>query len=151
MAGIRNRDGMEVLRTLSDALAGEGLVTNASQFFSTAMNREITCNTAVPPEWAIPHVRSAHCTRLCLAVATCPQGVNWFGTGGVRAIFLFGVPEREAVTYMFAVSALARLNMVEGSDRVARIGQAQDSETLLDLLERIPLRPPAPKSSPVAN
>lgn len=149
LAGLRNRDGMEVLRNLCDALAREQLVTHASDFFSTAMNREITGNTTVPPEWAIPHVRSSRCARLCLAVATCPSGVNWFGTAGVRAVFLFGVPECEAMTYMFAISALARVT--QNHAQVAEIGQAEDPQTLLKLLSAIPLKAPVPGPGPIVN
>ena len=137
---LRGRDAGAVLAELGSALHREGRVIDLPRFHSAVMHREQLSSTAMPPGWAIPHARMEELPQLSLAVGRSSEPLVWLGGSQtrVRLVFLFAVPESAAGAYLGLVSALARLSRSAG--HVERLIQATDSQTILAVLEEMPLR-----------
>ena len=100
-------------------------------FYSAVMHREQLSSTEALPQ-------------LSLAVGRSAEPLPWFAADGtrIRMVFLCAVPESAAGAYLGLVSALARLS--RSPDRVERLFQAPDSESLLAVLDEVQVREPRP-------
>jgi mannitol/fructose-specific phosphotransferase system IIA component (Ntr-type) len=139
---LRGRTSAEAIDELLSILWRHGKMGELAPVRELVMNRELASPTVVKPGWAMPHARIPGKGELCFALGRCPAGLTWFNSDGlrVRVVFLFVVPESEAMSYLRLVSALARLS---GDASVcAQLLAAPDAAAILRLLAPPGLRAP---------
>jgi mannitol/fructose-specific phosphotransferase system IIA component (Ntr-type) len=145
---LRSHDASGVVAELCAALQRAGRVHETAAFFNAVMSREQLGGTAPIPGWALPHARLEGLPELCFAVRRVAEPLLWFGPSGNRVsiVVLAAVPEKEAAAYLNLVSGLARLS--QERTRAARLLQAPDSESILELLGQVHLRQPRLANAP---
>ena len=139
---LRGRTCAEAIDELLSVLWRHGKMEELAPVRDLVMKRELASPTVVHPGWAMPHARIPGKGELCFALGRCRAGLSWFNSGAlpVRVVFLFIVPESEAMAYLRLVSALARLS---GDASVcAQLLAVPDPAGILGLLAQPGMRAP---------
>ncbi|KAF0094093.1 MAG: PTS system mannose-specific IIA component [Puniceicoccaceae bacterium 5H] len=92
---------------LSAQLSRAGWIEDSTAFADAVMLREQHGSTALPIGVALPHARLGNLSRIALAYAHCPEGLDWGGTR-VDLIFLVAVPKIQATAYLALVQQLTK-------------------------------------------
>ena len=146
---LRSLDAATVVAELTQTLEQSDRITDAHEFCSAVLRRELLCSTACSPGFALPHARLDGIERLTFAVGRCVEPLMWFGaTEPVRLVFLFAVPQDAAAACLNVVSGIARLS--QEAARVQQLLAAADSDALFQLLREIQLRPAGRVSRTIA-
>jgi len=134
---LRSRDAAAVTAELCSTLQRQGRINDLLPFHHAVITHESVSGTVISPGWALPHARLAGIAGLTFALGRTAEPLAWFGGEPVCMVFLFAVPESEAMAYLSLIAGLARL----GQDRLRleRLGDAPDSLTMFEVLREIPL------------
>jgi mannitol/fructose-specific phosphotransferase system IIA component (Ntr-type) len=139
---LRSRDACSVVAELCSVLSSKGRVGELLPFYNAVITREQLGSTATSTGWALPHARCKELAKVCFAMGRPSESMTWFGESGpgVNMVFLIVVPEAEAGTYLSLISGLARLS--QDRNRSQRMLHAQDTQSIFEVLEQIPIRQP---------
>lgn len=138
---LRERDAAGIISELSHVLQHEGLVADVLPFYHIALNHELLANSAHPCGIALPHGRLSGVKQLQFAFGRAPEPVGWGAKGScpVQLIFLLAVPATDAACYLHLLASLARL--AQQPEWLAELRSAEDSRSVMAVLEKIKLRP----------
>ena len=128
-------DRRELLTDLAGRLVGLGLVKKAPVLLQRLLEREALGTTALGSGVAIPHCKIAGLSRVLVAVATVPDGVDFEAEDGepVRLVFLVVSPANAPADHLRSLAAISRwlrdaadidgvLDLDEPADIVRRLG-----------------------------
>ena len=134
-------DAAGIISELSQALQREGTVSDLLPFYHAALNRELLTDSSVEAELAFPHARMSGVKQLRFAFGRAPAPVTWGARSswGVRFVFLLAVPVTDAAGYLQLLASLARLG--QHPDLLLELRAAADAGAILDVLDRIKVRP----------
>ncbi|WP_417508073.1 PTS fructose transporter subunit IIABC [Microbacterium sp.] len=127
-------DKAEVIRALSELVAGQGRANSAQGLFEDAWAREEKDETGLPGGIAIPHAKSASVTKPSLAFARLNPAVD-FGApdGPADLVFLIAAPDTAAEAHLAMLSKLARSLMQE--EFTAALRAAATREDVVAIVE----------------
>ena len=128
-----------VISDLCSLLQREGCLSDSKPFYNAVMKRERLSSTVMAGGWALPHARLEGLDQLRFALGRSSQPLLWPGAdaSGVQLVFLFAIPEREAMAYLNLIASLARFN--QAPSLVHQLLRAADRQTMLTILEQVPV------------
>ncbi len=131
---LKPGDWRPVVEQLFKGLQGNEAVTEADRAWQDLLERSSAGFTALHPDVALPHARTAAVTRLIFAVGRSLQGVS-FGADApaVRLVFLVLTPKEKPNEYLQMLAALSR-RVRDASVRQALIA-ARDAAQFSAILE----------------
>ncbi len=137
---LREQDTAGVISELSQVLQRQGSIPDVLPFYHAALNQELLANSAQACGLAFPHARLSGVKRVQYALGRAPLPIIWGAKGSwpVQFVFLLAVPATDAATYLHLLACIARLGQQPGL--ISKMRTAETPETLLSILERIPLR-----------
>lgn len=146
---LESQAGAAVIAELCSVLQRQGRLSDPAAFYDAVMTRELMSATSIAPGWALPHARLKGLAQLSFALARSSQPLFWFGEAGfrLRTVFLFAVPEAEALTYLNLIAAVARLS--QNPVLLEQLVRAPDRQSMFEVLQHVPLRQRGPAA--VAN
>lgn len=99
----------ELLRELARRLEAAGLVRKSTKLLDLLFEREELGSTALGHGVAVPHCKMAGLGRSVLAVATCPDGVDFEAEDGkpARLVFLLVSPASSPADHLRALAAVS--------------------------------------------
>lgn len=77
-----------VLQELVQLLDASGKIKNSKRLFTHILNREKKATTGLGEGFALPHVRTMEARELTMALARCPEGVD-FGAMDGEPVYVF--------------------------------------------------------------
>ena len=138
---LQETDTAGIISQLSQALQRQAAVPDVLPFYHAALNQELLHNSALESGIAIPHARLAGVKQLQFAFGRTSAPVNWGPKGSrpVQFVFLVAVPASDSSGYLHLLAAIARLG--QQPQRLAELRMARGTESILAVLQRVPLRP----------
>ncbi|HEX9943368.1 MAG TPA: PTS sugar transporter subunit IIA [Thermoanaerobaculia bacterium] len=127
-------DRSEVLRALSDRLAGHGLVESGAELHQKLWEREQLGSTGIGSGIAIPHCKLPGLTQGIVAVGIVPEGVDFGAADGqpVKVLFLVVSPSGSPAEHLQVLAAISR--WVRADAHAERIRALRDPAAVYDLL-----------------
>jgi PTS system nitrogen regulatory IIA component len=131
---VPGSDTMTVLRAISDRLEARGVVEDGDELYRRLWEREKLGSTGIGSEVAIPHCKMEDVDRVRVAVALCPQGVDFGACDSrpVRLLFTVISPVDSAAVHLHSLSAISR--WVRAEDHLKRILRLDDPAAIFELL-----------------
>jgi len=125
-------DKSHALRLLSELLGGDG--PSVAEILEALTSRERLASTGVGSGVAIPHGRVPGVDGVRVAVAVCPDGVDFASVDGQPAHILIGIlaPQRRPTEHLKVLARVSRL-LREDSTR-AELLAAPSPEALVTVL-----------------
>jgi fructose PTS system EIIBC or EIIC component len=148
---LRQHDIAGVIGELSQLLQQQGCVPDLLPFYHSALNQELLSSSAQSCGIAFPHARLSGARELVFALGRTPASVMW-GTKTswpVRLVFLLAVPATDAARYLPLLASLAQLG--HRVDLLNELLGAESAESMLAVLERVPLRSLGAKPAVIAG
>jgi mannitol/fructose-specific phosphotransferase system IIA component (Ntr-type) len=137
----------ELLRELSRRLESRGFVRKSAKLLELLLEREALGSTALGRGVAVPHCKMSGLARVVLAVAACPEGVE-FGAEDrlpARLVFLVVSPSSSPADHLRALAAISA--WVKGQTDLDELIDLSDAEELTRRLTEGPRpRPEATES-----
>jgi mannitol/fructose-specific phosphotransferase system IIA component (Ntr-type) len=126
-----------VLSILVHVLASQGCLSNPDHLLAELEERERDMSTGIGDGVAIPHVRSAHVRRHCVAIGISRHGVPFDAVDGQPVFFLFLVaaPLATGEFQVHLVSTIARL--VRQTDVLDRFRALHTPREFLEALRAV--------------
>lgn len=123
-----------VLEELAEGLSRAASAVSGAAAFSGFLEREGLGTTAIGDGFAIPHCRLAGISKVYLAVARHPLGVDFGALDGrlVHTFFALVAPQSGASAHLEVLGAIARFLRDPGNRRL--VGRVRRSAELLALL-----------------
>jgi mannitol/fructose-specific phosphotransferase system IIA component (Ntr-type) len=146
---LRGRTATAVIGELCSTLGREGVVKDLLPFYNSVLSLEQISNTGTSRGIALPHARVKGLEHPSFAVGRSDDGLDWFGLGAIRLVFLFAVPDDDSGEYRMLLSGLARLSRTPAL-RGALL-DAPDSHAFHEILRQMRVRqarPQAPGTPP---
>lgn len=134
---IRTGGRDELLRDLARQLEERGFVRKSNKLLELLLQREELGSTALGRGVAVPHCKMAGLGRSVLAVATCPEGVDFQAEDGkpARLVFLLVSPASSPADHLRALAAVsAWVKAHTDLDELVAIG---DADGLADRLRGV--------------
>lgn len=105
---VSGRD--EAIRALCECMAERGYNERPEQMIEQALRREAIVSTAIENGLAFPHVRGIQGGGITLAVATCPDGLEFNADLGAvtRILFFVLIPGAASAFYLQLLSGLIK-------------------------------------------
>lgn len=135
---LDSRTASGAIAELCARLEFEGRIHDALAFYDAVLSRETLCSTAAAPGWALPHARVRGLSQLSVALGLRAEPITWYSGEAVQMVFLFAVPDDQAANHLRLISALARLS--REPLQLERLLRSKDGESMLQVLQEIPLR-----------
>lgn len=142
---VRADDRDELLRDLARNLEREGYVRRSSKLLELLLEREALGSTALGRGVAVPHCKMAGLPRAVLAVAACPEGVEFGAEDGspARLVFLLVSPTASPADHLRSLAAIsAWVKTHPDLDSLVAIADAE--ELVRRLREQRPDEAPVP-------
>jgi len=124
---------------LCELLQREGCLSDSKPFYDAVMKRERLGSTVMARGWALPHARLEGLPQLRFALGRSSHPLLWAGAdgSGVQLVFLFAIPESEAMAYLNVIAAIARLNQIP--TLIDQLLRARDRQTMLTIFKQVPV------------
>lgn len=109
-SGVTAADPPQLLRALSDRIAGLGLVRDGGELFQKLWEREQLGSTGIGSGIAIPHCKIAGLKEEIVAVGLVSEGIDFGAADGkpVRLVFLVVSPSGAPAQHLQVLAAIAR-------------------------------------------
>lgn len=139
-SGLKAADRSELLRSLSDRIAGLGLVRNGGELFQKLWEREQLGSTGIGSGIAIPHCKVAGLRQAIVAVGLVSggeaEGVDFGAADGkpVRLVFLVISPSDAPAQHLQVLAAISR--WVKSSGHAERILKLGDPKAVHQFLQQ---------------
>ena len=129
-------DRSQVLRSLAERIAAQGLAVNADQLYRKLHEREELSSTGVGSGIAIPHCKLDRLQSGLVAVGIVPEGVDFGAVDGqaVRVFFLVASPANAAAEHLQILAAISR--WVKADQNVEKLLQLRDPAAVYDFLRQ---------------
>lgn len=123
-SGLQAAGPRELLRSLSECIAREGLVRDGGELFQKLWEREQLGSTGIGSGVAIPHCKIAGLREEIVAVALLPQGVDFGAADGtpVRLVFVVLSPADAPARHLQVLASISRWVRAGRADRVLALG-----------------------------
>jgi mannitol/fructose-specific phosphotransferase system IIA component (Ntr-type) len=129
----------EILRDLVDALAAAKAFPKAKAplILKEVVERERQATTGIGEGIGIPHARSAHAKKVCLAIGRIPGGMDYGAVDGelVRVILLLVSPKDSTDEHLAAMKKI--VSIARDPYQRARLRGCSSTQSFLDLLAEI--------------
>lgn len=131
---ISGSDGDAILRELSRRLGALGRVRKPEVLFEQLRERERLGSTALGRGVAVPHCRLQGISQILLAVALCPEGVDFAADDGlpVKVFFVVVSPNNAAVEHLHCLAAISKWVK---SGRLVQLMELRDPEAIYRLID----------------
>ncbi len=134
-SGVRASDLSQLLRSLSDRIAGLGLVRDGGELFQKLWEREQLGSTGIGSGIAIPHCKVAGLSDEIVAVGLVPEGIDFGAADGepVRLVFLVISPSGAPAQHLQVLAAISR--WVKAGRHAERILELRDPQAVYQFLQ----------------
>ena len=134
-SGLKATDRSQLLRSLSERIAGLGLVRDGGELFQKLADREQLGSTGIGSGIAIPHCKVAGLKEEIVAVGLVPEGVDFGAADGkpVRLLFLVISPSGAPAQHLQVLAAISR--WVKADGHAQRILELHDTEAVYQFLQ----------------
>jgi len=111
-------DKKQALESLVNLLYQDGAVNDATLFIQDVYNRESEGMTGIGGYIAIPHGKSLHVNRTCIAIGLLQEPIEWESLDGnkVKAIILFAVSMQDKND--FCIKLMSRIARMLGNEQI---------------------------------
>ena len=111
-------DKQQALESLVNLLYQDGAVDDAALFIQDVYHRENEGMTGIGGYIAIPHGKSFHVNRTCIAIGLLKEPIEWESLDGnkVKAIILFAVSMQDKND--FCIKLMSRIARMLGNEQV---------------------------------
>ena len=137
-SGLKATDLSELLRSLSDQIAGLGLVRNGGELFQKLWEREQLGSTGIGSGIAIPHCKVAGLRQEIVAVGlvSAGEGVDFEAADGkpVRLVFLVISPSDAPAQHLQVLAAISR--WIKTGRHAEQILELNDPEAVHQFLQQ---------------
>ncbi len=134
---LRSQNPGSVLEEIAGGMSSADPGLSAPAVFAGLLERESLGTTAVGGGFAIPHCRLTGISRVAVAVARQPLGVDFGAADGlpVHTFFAIVAPRSDASGHLGALGAVARF--LRDSGHRQRLAEAAGRDELLELLQGV--------------
>ena len=141
-SGLKAADRSELLRSLSDRVAGLGLVRDGGELFRKLWEREQLGSTGIGSGIAIPHCKVAGLRHEIVAVGLVSggegekEGVDFGAADGkpVRLVFLVISPSDAPAQHLQVLAAISR--WIKAGGHAERILELSDPKAIHQFLQQ---------------
>lgn len=127
----------QALESLIDLLYQDGVVDDASLFIKDVYQRESEGMTGIGGYIAIPHGKSLHVNKTCIAIGLLRDPIEWESLDGnkVKAIILFAVSMQDKND--FCIKLMSRIARMLGNEQVCdTLLNATTSDELISIFDQ---------------
>ena len=136
---IDTPDKETALRELVDALAAAKAFpkAKAAAIWKEVVERERQATTGIGEGVGIPHARSSHAKKVCMAIGRVPAGMDYGAVDGelVKVILLLVSPKESTDEHLAAMKSIVKI--VRDPYQRARLHSCTSPDSFLDLLAEI--------------
>jgi PTS system nitrogen regulatory IIA component len=125
----------EAIKLMSDELAKQGKIQDATEYYNAILDREKIVSTGIGMGVAIPHAKLTSVEDFFIAIGVLTQGVQWNALDGgtVRLIFMIGGPDDKQTAYLQILSSLTMA--IKDEERRKKILTLNSPEAIIQLFE----------------
>lgn len=125
----------EAIKLMSDELAKQGKIQDATEYYNAILEREKIVSTGIGMGVAIPHAKLTSVEDFFIAIGVLTQGVQWNALDGgtVRLIFMIGGPDDKQTAYLQILSSLTMA--IKDEERRKKILTLNSPEAIIQLFQ----------------
>lgn len=133
-SNIGGTDKPTVLRTLTELMAGCGLVESADDLYRLILEREELGSTGVGGGIAIPHCKFKGIRQVVVAVGVCNEAVEFDSIDGdpVGLLFLVVSPDDSPADHLRVLATISK--WIKSGSHADQIRALSDPEAICELL-----------------
>lgn len=135
LMGLSGQTKSDVLRAMTDRLAGQGVLQDSAEIHRLLMEREALMTTGVKRGFAFPHAFSTQFDKSFLTLGVAPGGVDYDSLDHQPVEFIFlllGPPNHQTVH----LRILARVSRLMGQpDMLETLREATTAAEVIEVLD----------------